>query len=84
MSKTKDSDLIREEEIKQEKTVKVKATLQNIPAPTYWPFLLAVSLLFLGWGLLTYWMIAVAGVIGFFIALTGWIKDILHERGEDE
>lgn len=57
----------------------VPAQPEQMPPPTYWPFILAVSLLFLGWGLLTTWIIAVAGGIGIVVAITGWIKDLLYE-----
>src|SRR5947209_17864904 len=33
----------------------VKAKPEVMPEPTYWPFVFAVSLMFLGWGLLTLW-----------------------------
>lgn len=62
----------------------VTAKPEQMPPPTYWPFVLAVSLLFLGWGLLTTWVIAVAGGIGIIVAITGWIKDLLYERTNDE
>jgi hypothetical protein len=61
-----------------------KAQPEEIPRGTYMPFLLAVSVLFMGWGLISYWMISVAGIIGFFIALTGWIKEMLYERGNKD
>jgi hypothetical protein len=61
-----------------------KAQPEEIPKGTYLPFLLAVSVLFIGWGLISYWMISVAGIIGFFIALTGWIKEMLYERGNKD
>ena len=60
-----------------------KAHPTKIPRGTYMPFFLAVSLLFMVWGLISYWIISVAGVIGFFIALGGWIKEIIYERSED-
>lgn len=65
-----------ENEAKQEY---VKARPEVLPRPTYIPFLLAVSLLFLGWGLLTTWVISLAGVAGVCISIYGWIKDLLHE-----
>jgi hypothetical protein len=68
----------------EEKTQMNKAQPEEIPQGTYMPFLLAVSVLFMGWGLISYWMISVAGVIGFFIALTGWIKEMLYERGNKD
>lgn len=65
-----------ENEVKQEY---VKAQPEILPEPTYMPFLLAVSLLFLGWGLLTTWVISLAGVAGMGISIYGWIKDLIHE-----
>jgi hypothetical protein len=61
----------------------VKALPERMPEPTYWPFVFAVSLLFLGWGLLTIWVISAAGIIGMIISIRGWIKDLLYERGKD-
>jgi hypothetical protein len=61
-----------------------KAKPEMIPRPTYWPFIMAVSLLFIGWGLIETWIISVAGAIGFFIALAGWIKELLYERRTDD
>ncbi|WP_018614326.1 hypothetical protein [Segetibacter koreensis] len=66
----------------EEKTQMNKAKPEVIPEGTYMPFLLAVSLLFMGWGLISYWIMSVAGTIGFFIALAGWIKE-MYERGQD-
>jgi len=62
----------------------VTAKPEQMPPPTYWPFVLAVSLLFLGWGLLTTWVIAVAGGIGIVVAITGWIKDLLYEQRRND
>lgn len=61
-----------------------KAQPEEIPKGTYMPFLLAVSLLFMGWGLLTNPIISVAGTTGFFIALAGWIKEMMYERRNEE
>ena len=69
-----------EEEINKQS----KAKPEEIPKGSYMPFLLAVSLLFMGWGLLTNPIISVAGTIGFFIALGGWIKEMLYERRNEE
>jgi hypothetical protein len=71
------------EEIKQEKPITqeyVKAKPEILPQPTYMPFVLAFSLMLLGWGLLATWIISVAGVIGICISLYGWIKALLHEQ----
>lgn len=76
-----------EDEIKQQKPITqeyVKAKPEVMPEPTYMPFLLALSLLFIGWGLVSTWIISVAGAIGFFISIYGWIKALLHERTDEE
>src|SRR5665213_1850037 len=51
---------------------KVKAKPEELPEPTYWPFFLAMGIAFLGWGLLTTWLISLAGFIILVVALTGW------------
>jgi hypothetical protein len=73
-------------EIRQEKPITqeyVKAKPEILPEPTYMPFLLAFSLLLIGWGVLANWIISAAGFIGLCISLYGWIKELLHERTED-
>jgi hypothetical protein len=69
------------EEIKDEvKQELVKAQPEILPTPTYVPFLLALSLLFIGWGLLSTWIITVTGVLGFGYSIYEWVKELLHER----
>lgn len=57
----------------------VKARPEKLPPPTYWPFFLAVGLLFVFWGLLTTWVILSAGLLIVFVALIGWIKILRNE-----
>jgi hypothetical protein len=57
----------------------VKAKPEELPRPTYWPFFLALGLLFLFWGLLTTWVILAAGFLIIIIALWGWINLLRHE-----
>ncbi|HWI91603.1 MAG TPA: hypothetical protein VNT20_10035 [Flavisolibacter sp.] len=74
------------EEIKQGKPITqeyVKAKPEILPKPTYMPFVFAFSLLLLGWGLLTTWIISVAGGLGICISLYGWIKELLHEQRDE-
>jgi hypothetical protein len=76
-----------EEEIKQQEPITqeyVKARPQVLPEPSYLPFLLALSLLFIGWGMVATWIISVAGAIGFCVAIFGWIKLLLHERADEQ
>jgi hypothetical protein len=67
------------EMILQNENEKVKAKPEVLPQPTYWPFFLAMGLMFLGWGLLTTWLISLAGFIVFVISLIGWINILRHE-----
>ena len=57
----------------------VKAKPEQLPTPTYMPFFFALSLVFLGWGLISTWIISIAGLAGLVISLYGWIKAMLHE-----
>jgi hypothetical protein len=56
-----------------------KAKPKILPKPTYWPFFLAMGLAFIFWGLLTTWVILLAGGLIFMIALGGWINQLRHE-----
>ena len=58
----------------------VKARPEKLPKPTYWPFFLGMGIMFLAWGLLTIWLISLAGVIIFIISLEGWINDLRNEK----
>jgi len=51
----------------------------QLPRPTYWPFVLALGLGFMFWGLLTTWIIGVAGLLTTGLALAGWINILRHE-----
>jgi hypothetical protein len=53
---------------------------EELPEPTYWPFYLAMGIMFLAWGLLTMWEFSLLGVIIMIIALVGWINILRHER----
>ena len=64
---------------KQTQVDKVKAKPETLPEPTYWPFFLALGLVFLGWGLLTTWLISLAGFIVLVVSLMGWINILRHE-----
>ena len=57
-----------------------KAKPEKLPTPTYWPFFLAMGILFMVWGLLTIWIITIAGFIVFVITLAAWINILRHEQ----
>ncbi|MGN6617502.1 MAG: hypothetical protein ACTHJ5_10030 [Ilyomonas sp.] len=58
----------------------VKARPEKLPKPTYWPFFLALGIMFMFWGMLTIWVITVAGFILFIISLAGWINILRNEE----
>jgi hypothetical protein len=57
-----------------------EAAPEELPEPTYWPFYLAMGIMFLAWGLLTMWEFSLLGIIIMIIALVGWINVLRHER----
>lgn len=61
-----------------------EAKPETMPSPTYWPFMLAVSLAFIGWGLLSSAIIFFGGLGGMFISIAMWIKDMLLESNHTD
>jgi hypothetical protein len=53
---------------------------EPLPKPGVWPAMLALAITFLVWGLVTSIIITGVGGALFAAALTGWIRDIRHER----
>lgn len=59
-----------------------------LPKPAYWPFLMALGIAFILWGLAlgfnevfsTILLISGLGLIMFLVALAGWIGDLRDER----
>lgn len=59
-----------------------------LPKPGYWPFLLALGIAFMLWGLAvgfnevfsTIIIVSGLGLILFIVALAGWIGDLRDER----
>lgn len=63
---------------------KYKAQPQRLPQPTYWPFMLALGIVVLLWGILTNIIVSIVGFFVFVIALAGWIKDLYKEAKTQE
>lgn len=61
-----------------------KARPERLPHPTYWPFFLALGLMFIGWGLISTWVILLAGVLVFIVAIIGWINLLRYEDTPNE
>lgn len=59
--------------------IRYKAQPEELPKPTYWPFFLALGIVFMFWGILTSWIVTGIGFILFVVALTGWIIEIYRE-----
>jgi hypothetical protein len=53
---------------------------EHLPRPTYFPAGLAMGTALIFWGLITTWIIFVAGIALFIAALAGWISEIRYER----
>lgn len=53
---------------------------EKIPEPTYWPALLAFGVVLIFWGLVSTWLISLAGAIISGVSLAGWIGEMMHER----
>lgn len=56
-----------------------QARPHRLPKPTYWPFFAALGLAFIFWGLLTTWVILLAGLLVLATSLFGWINILRHE-----
>jgi hypothetical protein len=53
---------------------------ETLPHPTYFPAGLAMGTALIFWGLITMWIVLLAGIGLFIAALAGWISEIRHER----
>jgi hypothetical protein len=80
--KMENSD-IKDKQTDQAKTGKISWHVplpENIPEPTYWPFLLAFGIVLIFWGLVSTGLITLAGVIISAASLAGWIGEMMHEH----
>ncbi|MEJ2597912.1 MAG: hypothetical protein P8Z00_06230 [Anaerolineales bacterium] len=53
---------------------------EKIPEPSYWPALLAFGVVLIFWGLVSTWLISLAGIIITGFSLAGWIGEMIHEN----
>jgi hypothetical protein len=56
---------------------------ERIPESTFWPFVLAIGVMFSFWGILTSWIISGIGVVLISVSFAGWISDLNFENGID-
>ena len=52
---------------------------EKLPHPTYWPVLMAFSVIFFFWGFITSLIISAVGLIGMGISILGWIGALNNE-----
>lgn len=56
----------------------------HMPAPTAWPFTLALGITFLFMGIMTYWLVSVLGAVLMIFGSVGWFRNVLPEEQELE
>ncbi len=56
---------------------------EELPAPTYWPIVMALGIMMLAWGVVTSVIISGVGLLLFGLALVGWIGELRHEDGSE-
>jgi hypothetical protein len=54
----------------------------NLPRPTYWPAIMAISVCFGLWGVLTSVWLTVVGAAGLVVSAVGWIGELGDEVDE--
>lgn len=52
----------------------------HIPAPSYWPMVLALGIVLLAYSLVSSWWFTMLGTLLFVVALIGWIGALRHEH----
>ncbi|WP_425399288.1 hypothetical protein [Aeoliella sp.] len=66
-------------------TVKNELPPELPPDPTYVPVAMALGIAMLVWGILTHWVMSLAGAGLFVWALWSWMSEICHQwRRQDE
>ncbi len=53
--------------------------LIRIPAPTIWPTTLALGTTGIAFGVVTHWILSVAGLFLFLLGAVGWIEDLRND-----
>ncbi len=54
----------------------------DLPAPSFWPAVLAAGVCFALWGVLTSPWLIVFGLAGAVTAAVGWIRELRHEPND--
>jgi hypothetical protein len=51
----------------------------TLPKPTAWPITLALGVTLLAFGIVTHWIISIAGLAVFLVACGGWFGDLRND-----
>jgi hypothetical protein len=57
---------------------------EELPAPTFWPIVLAFGMMLLFWGLVSSMIITGFGFVLMVISVSGWVHEILKEHKKQE
>lgn len=57
-----------------------KALPDRLPPPTVWPATLSFGVTLLAFGVLTSWIMSVAGLILFLFGASGWVEDLRNDQ----
>ncbi|MBF6568647.1 MAG: hypothetical protein IVW54_07210 [Candidatus Binataceae bacterium] len=53
---------------------------EKIPAPTYWPAIMALAIAFIFFGVVTSWVFSGVGLLMFALALSKWVGELIHDE----
>lgn len=54
---------------------------EKLPEPTSWPFLMALGVTFLLFGVVTSYLFSAVGFLLMIVSITGWIGEVVHADG---
>jgi hypothetical protein len=53
---------------------------ERLPRPTVWPATVALGVTLLAFGIVTHWLMSLAGLGLFILGTGGWFKDLRDEQ----
>jgi cytochrome c oxidase subunit 1 len=55
----------------------------HMPSPSYWPILLAFSLVLISIGVISSFIVSIIGVVGLLVSIAGWTLENRAEGQEE-
>jgi hypothetical protein len=74
------SEIIDEKEPDASKEPKQLLLPERIPAPTVWPITVALGATLLAFGILTHYILSIAGFALFVLGAGGWFEDLRNDQ----